>query len=102
MAGQTGIQSKLLPVEAMVAGIRECVLKIKEIGEDHDKGKLLAGGVATLCNVLRRSVLSPDEQIRVPRQLEEIRAMPEGQRLWTAYQQSGKDPINHVIRTIVA
>ncbi len=61
MAGQTGVRFKLPPAMAAVNGIRDCVVKIALVGDDHDKGKLLAGGIDALCGILRHSILSSDE-----------------------------------------
>lgn len=88
---------KMPTSEAMLEGIRDCVRKIATVGEDHQRGSLLAGGVAALCSVLRKMEIPHSDLGKISSVLKEIRSMPEGTQLWKAYEKSGQDPIAYTI-----
>ncbi|MBI4136225.1 MAG: hypothetical protein HY481_01605 [Candidatus Vogelbacteria bacterium] len=79
--GTETTKMKWPPSETVVNGIRDCVRKIATVGDDHQKGSLLAGGVSALCQVLRQMIIPHDELMKIGMALKEIQSMPEGAKL---------------------
>ena len=94
------IEVRLPALQVVEEGIRDCVRKIATPGDDHQRGLLLAGGVAALCGVLRKMIIPHTELAKISTALKNIRDMPEGAKLWEAYKKSGQDPIKFTIDTL--